>query len=457
MKKIIVLLTFLISTIYGIYSGSLFAQFEGENSDIMIDSLQNMEDLLDSNLAYKSLYDSLDSEGDWVAIKKSDFILSVAGEEANVNEIDYSDNEVIYVWRPFASYYDNYWNPYSSGRWVYTYSGWIWVSNYNWGWAPYHYGRWHFSVYYGWIWIPGRIWAPNWCMWRHHGHHIGWYPHGPRIFWRDKHHRRHHNRVIKTYPKNWTFIEKKNFTREITKDLIIKDEGIIKNSKKLNLTRDDETRKKYNGPDIKVISTETGKKISPIEIKTTDDRVKPNLRDDGVDVYVKDPADKQRVKTEPPVEKTKDKEKYTKTTTENDDGNVNKSKTPGTESPKTKSEMPKTKSEMPKTKTEAPKTKTEAPKTKTETPKTKTETPKTKTEAPKTKTEAPKTKTEAPKYNPPKQETKQPKQETRTPKQETRTHKQETRTPKQETSPKQSPRNDNKSSNNGNNKSGKRN
>jgi hypothetical protein len=449
-KKIIVLMTFLISTIYGFYSGSLLAQNEGEFSDIMIDSLQNMEDLLDSNLAYKSLYDSLDSEGDWVAIKKSDFILSVAGEEANVNEIDYSDNEVIYVWRPFASYNDNYWNPYSSGRWVYTYSGWIWVSNYNWGWAPYHYGRWHFSVYYGWIWIPGRIWAPNWCMWRHHDHHIGWYPHGPRLFWRDKHHRRHHNRVIKTYPKNWTFIEKKNFTREITKDLLIKDDDLIKNSKKLKLTRDDETRKKYNGPDIKVISTETGKKISPVEIKITDDRVKPTLKDDRVDVYVKDPADKERVKTEAPVTKTKEKEKYTKTTTENDDGNVNKSKTPNsdyetpktkTETPKTKSETPKTKTEPPETKTEAPKTKTEAPKTKSEPPETKTEAPKTKSEPPETKTEPPKTKTEAPKYSPPKQETKQPRQETRPPKQETQT-------------PKQSPRNENKSGNS--EKSGKR-
>jgi len=414
MKKIIVMMTFLISIMYGFYSESLFAQREEENAELLIDSLQNMEDLLDSNIAYKSLYDSLDKDGDWVAIKKSDFILSVAGEEANINEIEYPDNEYIYVWRPFVSYYDNYWNPYSYGRWVFTYSGWIWVSNYNWGWAPYHYGRWHFSLYYGWIWIPGRIWAPNWCMWRHHGHYIGWYPHGPKIYWWDKHHRRHHNRVIKTYPKNWTFIEKKNFTREITKDLIIKDDDIIKNSKELKLTRDDETRKKYNGPDVKVISNETGKKISPVEIKTTDDRVKPTLKDDNVNVYIKDPADKRRVTSEQNIEKTKNKEKYTKSSPENDDWYKNKEKNIDRDS-------------------ETTNTNTKEQKQKTEIPQNKPETPKNRTETPKTNNESPPKKYDAPEYNPPKQERKQPRQETRT--------------PKQETSPKQSPKNENRERN----------
>ena len=194
-----------------LFSGKTFAQSEENNSEFLIDSLQTMEDLVDSNFAYKSLYDSLDNDGKWVAIKKSDFIESVAGEEANLNDIEYDANEVVYVWRPNVSYNDNAWTPYSSGRWVFTYCGWIWVSNYNWGWAPYHYGRWQYSEIYGWIWIPGRIWAPNWCMWRHYNNYVGWYPCGARIYWHDRHHNRHHNNIVRTNPRNWVVVEKKDF------------------------------------------------------------------------------------------------------------------------------------------------------------------------------------------------------------------------------------------------------
>jgi hypothetical protein len=70
---------------------------------------------------------------------------------------------------------------FSSGRWVYTDAGWMWLSYYDWGWAPFHYGSWAYDPYYGWLWVPGYDWAPAWVTWGYYGGYYGWAPYAPGI------------------------------------------------------------------------------------------------------------------------------------------------------------------------------------------------------------------------------------------------------------------------------------
>jgi hypothetical protein len=81
------------------------------------------------------------------------------------------------VWVP--SNVDAGWRPYTNGRWVYTESGWTFVSYDSWGWAPFHYGRWAYYPAYGWSWIPGYQWSPAWVSWRYGGDYMAWAPLGP--------------------------------------------------------------------------------------------------------------------------------------------------------------------------------------------------------------------------------------------------------------------------------------
>ena len=84
-----------------------------------------------------------------------------------------------YVWIPsvapgFRPYF-------SSGHWVYTPEGWMWVSFYDWGWAPFHYGSWLYDPFYGWMWVPGYHWAPAWVTWGYYSGYYGWAPLSPGI------------------------------------------------------------------------------------------------------------------------------------------------------------------------------------------------------------------------------------------------------------------------------------
>ncbi|MGC6566245.1 MAG: DUF6600 domain-containing protein [Akkermansiaceae bacterium] len=79
------------------------------------------------------------------------------------------------VWQP-AVCREPGWRPYTRGRWVCTDLGWTWVSSEPFGWATYHYGRWTYIAHLGWIWVPGKTWAPNWCVWRSNDRYIGWAP-----------------------------------------------------------------------------------------------------------------------------------------------------------------------------------------------------------------------------------------------------------------------------------------
>lgn len=270
-------LLFLFAVIPKLYSQEI------DSSDItIIDSIDFRENLLDSNAAYKQLFDSLSSEGEWVGVKKSELIKEAANDTDDESICDEEDTKIIYVWIPGCATID--WNPYSNGRWVFTYAGWIWISYYSWGWAPYHYGRWFYSYIYGWIWLPGRYWAPNWVIWRHWGPYVGWYPYPPRFRWKNKHRRYVHNHTFPSKPKNWRFVEKKDIEQPVSNKTVLKGnqnfELLTKSEKikEVNLFKDDDKEIRYFGPNANTISTETGVTIEPKKIKSSNEF--PNTREE---------------------------------------------------------------------------------------------------------------------------------------------------------------------------------
>lgn len=87
-------------------------------------------------------------------------------------------------WRPDYAVLGPDWRPYADGgRWVWTESGWYWVSDYAWGWAPFHYGRWCSTARFGWVWLPDTTWGPAWVCWRRTASHCGWAPLPPGAYW----------------------------------------------------------------------------------------------------------------------------------------------------------------------------------------------------------------------------------------------------------------------------------
>lgn len=242
-----------------------------DNDKPMVDSIDFSENLLDSNEIYKKQFDSLSKDGEWVKVKKSDFIRELS-EETGEDLIEYYTNEteVIYVWRPYCA--NSYWNPYSNGCWEFSSYGWTWVSYYSWGWGPYNYGRWYCSNYYGWIWMPGIIWAPNWVTWRCNNYYYGWYPTCPRIYWRGYGNRFCTNNLYSYRPKNWTFVNKKDFTKKIDKSTIVSvsgNAGILKQTQKIKSTTYSDpgiAKIKYIGPEVNEVSKQTGVTITPKQI-----------------------------------------------------------------------------------------------------------------------------------------------------------------------------------------------
>lgn len=108
------------------------------------------------SVSFQYFYDNLSPYGAWVSYP------------------DYG-----YVWVPRAT---PGFRPYfTSGHWVYTDDGWMWVSFYDWGWAPFHYGSWAYDPFYGWMWVPGYNWAPSWVTWGYCSGYYGWAPIAPGV------------------------------------------------------------------------------------------------------------------------------------------------------------------------------------------------------------------------------------------------------------------------------------
>lgn len=247
-----------------------------DKSPVFIDTIETSENLLDSNEVYKKQFEELSEDGDWIKVKKSDFIRDLTEETGeNLHYYYTEDGAYIFVWRPHGSTSAG-WNPYYNGRWIFSYYGWIWLSNYSWGWGPYHYGRWYFSSFYGWIWMPGNVWAPNWVTWRDCGSYYGWYPTCPRVYWRGHGKRWHRNRLYAYKTQNWVIVQKSDFTKRIDEKTVEDPSdniNILQNSVKVKTSQysDANTKTfKYSGPNVKSVSTESNEKITPknIEIKS---------------------------------------------------------------------------------------------------------------------------------------------------------------------------------------------
>ncbi len=221
------------------------------------------EDLFDASTDYKSMYDDLSNDGEWIQLTKAELTEQTSDEDGTGSGYS-SNNEadnftIIFVWQPRG--YHSGWTPYSNGRWIYTDYNWYWHSYYKWGWAPYHYGRWVYSAYYGWIWIPGRHWAPSWVDWCYSDYYVGWYPRYPRFhrtFSYQRYYERHHT--------HWVFVERHKMldpkinsnlivSSELNKDLISKSSMTTQTNKYLN------GKIVSSGPPVQDIEKTMGKKI----------------------------------------------------------------------------------------------------------------------------------------------------------------------------------------------------
>ena len=267
---------------------------ENEDSNTpIIETIDPEENLLDSNETYKQRFDSLAKDGEWIKASKADFIKDLTEETGEDLESYYpATGEVIYIWRPYCA--NGFWNPYYNGSWVFSSYGWTWCSDYSWGWGPYNYGRWHFSNYYGWVWLPGRVWACNWVTWRCNNYYVGWYPTCPRVYWRH-HNNFYTNKKYASVPIHWIFLGKKDFTKKVDDNTIVKADKnaeILKNTVKVTtaLYDDDPTapKFKYAGPDVKEISKETGEKITPKSVEVSNKQDKQNAEGKNVSVYKED-------------------------------------------------------------------------------------------------------------------------------------------------------------------------
>jgi hypothetical protein len=317
---------------------------------IVTDTVDDDADLFDENTNYKEMYKDLNKDGEWFTIKETDLDAdSEDGEEVTTNV---TNIRIINVWRPKGLGAE--WSPYGEGRWVYTYAGWMWVTDYNWGWATYHYGRWIYSDYYGWVWMPGRYWAPNWVQWGYNSQCIGWYPIYPR--WRGWHHgRNHHGWHDRYYHKakhhHWTFVNRNQFTEKVNEKNRLDPNGnkkILEGAKTKVIVKYDGKNFVNIGPRVEVIEKNTGQKIQPREIKlNTSERV-TKIDDKSVSIYRNDITkksgntskikDKNTINNEQRGKNDGEKIKKTKTNNNETAPDVNyegtKEKTPGSKDSK---------------------------------------------------------------------------------------------------------------------------
>jgi hypothetical protein len=267
------------------------------NMQTIVDTIDNTENLLDSNQVYKQKFENdLTSQGKWIPVKQKDFIRELTSPQLNQNDAPEIQNvanqtnepiaadntilaknkasedndetfteevsttnltsqniqpvntvtetktieKIVYIWQPNECS-DRNWNPYTNGHWEFTCAGWVWASDYSWGSHCYNYGRWMWTSFAGWVWMPGGRWAPNWVTWRYCGNYYGgsycsWYPTCPVVYWQNPHHLIVCNSHFTSNPIHWTVVN----TNDITKHIPIRPKvdterniEIINNSEKI--------------------------------------------------------------------------------------------------------------------------------------------------------------------------------------------------------------------------------
>lgn len=290
-----------------------FAQVNTEQlSTTVIDTVDDEDDLFDENTNYKELYKDLNKDGDWVQIKESE-LDDDSGDPENVNT-EVTNIRIINVWRPRNMGSD--WSPYSEGRWVYTYSGWVWATDYDWGWAAYHYGRWVFNEMWGWVWMPGRYWAPSWVQWCYNPIYIGWYPIYPRRHgWHHRHHGWHDRFYHGGRHHHWVIVKRNRFTEKINKNVVVdrnKNAEILNGSKTKAIIKNNGGSLENVGPKVETIEKNTGQKIQPKEINYSGSKGKIKVDDTNVNIYRNDVTKTEKVNNQNGT-KTKESNTGTKT------------------------------------------------------------------------------------------------------------------------------------------------
>lgn len=274
-----------------LFTSPAYSQITNEKVTV-IDTVDDEEDLFDENTDYKEMYKDLNKDGEWLSIKESSLYDSTDADAKNVTNI-----RIINVWKPNGMSPD--WSPYSEGRWTYTYTGWMWVTDFIWGWATYHYGRWIYDYYYGWVWMPGRYWAPSWVQWCYDSYYIGWYPIYPRC------HRWHHGYHNRYYAHgnhhHWVVVRRKDFTEKIDKDITVdskENKRILEGSKKSAILKKDGNNFVNIGPKVETVEKNTGKKIEPKKVTIDDKKGITKVDETSVNLYRND-VEKKTVYTGP--------------------------------------------------------------------------------------------------------------------------------------------------------------
>ena len=215
-----------------------------------------------TSISFSLFYDGLDDHGDWV---------SHDGDYVFVPAID-----------------DRDWQPYTEGHWVYARGyGWTWVSDEPFGWATYHYGRWGFDDEIGWYWVPGTRWAPAWVSWRRSGNHVAWAPLPP--------HHGHDDDIsitvnIGSIPDYyWVAVPSRSFL-EVNLNVVIIDDDrerrrIVNDSEFVGSVQIENNIIVNNVININYVEENTGKKVTEVEVKQTDDPAKAKSSDGQVEVF----------------------------------------------------------------------------------------------------------------------------------------------------------------------------
>ncbi|HET9253236.1 MAG TPA: DUF6600 domain-containing protein [Candidatus Eisenbacteria bacterium] len=137
------------------------------------------------------------------------------------------------VWVPHAT--PAGWRPYTTGRWLSTNHGWMWLGEEPWAWAAYHYGRWVRDDDLGWVWRAGNTWAPAWVAWRHGQGYVGWAPLAPGTDWMREASRASADGLSRDVdPFAWSFVRVRDFS---STSLTSKIPPVGRNPTLLSLTR----------------------------------------------------------------------------------------------------------------------------------------------------------------------------------------------------------------------------
>ncbi|MEP7173453.1 MAG: DUF6600 domain-containing protein [Aestuariivirga sp.] len=215
-----------------------------------------------TSVSFSLFYDGLDDHGDWVS----------------------HDGDYVFV--PVID--DRDWQPYTEGHWVYARGyGWTWVSDEPFGWATYHYGRWGFDDEIGWYWVPGTRWAPAWVSWRRSGDHVAWAPLPPHRDGGDDISISISFGDIPDY--YWVAVPSRSFL-EVNLNVVIIDDDrerrrIVNDSEFVGSVQVENNIIVNNVINVNYVEENTGKKVTEVEVKKTDDPANAKASDGQVQVF----------------------------------------------------------------------------------------------------------------------------------------------------------------------------